>query len=193
MKMNKKILFTGCIGVAVIIALVSFTTVVGFQSAKSTYAINSPLFGVRTSRAINEESKDLTCDYAGKGEESILSIPKRDSETSRIQKAIDSISKIDDETFDRLVDFLINRQGKRIKEENIPEMINVLHQLKINPDEIKNYIADEKENELYTEEGFCETVGFIWVPECWVALFLLIISNFIWKFLSLATIIWDCV
>ncbi|MCK5112779.1 MAG: hypothetical protein KAQ84_04485, partial [Thermoplasmatales archaeon] len=137
--------------------------------------------------------KGLTCDYVWRGEESVLSIPKRDSETSRIQKAIDSISKIDDETFDRLVDFLINRQGKRIKEENIPEMINVLYQLKINPDEIKNYIADEKENELYTEEGFCETVGFIWVPECWVALFLLIISNFIWKFLSLATIIWDCV
>ena len=191
--MNKKILIGSIIAVAILV-LVSFTGVVGYQTTKSsTIAKASPLFTVRSSRAIDEESKDFSCDYLGRGEESILSIPKRDSETSRIQKAIDSISKIDDETFDRLVDFLINRQGKRIKEENIPEMINVLHQLKINPDEIKNYIADEKENELYTEEGFCETVGFIWVPECWVALFLLIISNFIWKFLSLATIIWDCV
>jgi hypothetical protein len=190
--MEKRILIGSIIAIAVLV-LVSFTAVVGYQTTKSsTIAKASPLFSIRSKRAIDEDSKEYTCDYVGKGEESILSIPKRDSETSRIQKAIGSISKMDDETFNRLVYFLINCHGKRIKEENIPDLINVLHQLKINPDEIKNYIADEKENELYTEQGFCETVGFIWVPECWVALFLLIISNFIWLFLSLATIILDC-
>ena len=99
---------------------------------------------------------------------------------------------MDDKTFNMFIDFLINRQSKRIEKENMPEIINVLNQLKINPDEIQNYIADEKENIFYTEEGFCETVGFIWVPECWKVLFGLIILNFIWLVLSFATIIWDC-
>ena len=153
----------------------SFTGVVSYPTTKSsTIARASPLFTIRTQRVIDEESKDLTCDYVGMGEESILSIPKRVDRTALVQKFIDIISKMDYISFNRFVDFLINCQGKMIKEENIPEMINVFYQLKINPDEIKNYVAEEKENKLYTAEG-CETVGFIWTTECWGALFWLII------------------
>lgn len=187
--MNKKILL-GSILAIVILVLVSFTAVVGYQTTKySTIAKASPLFSVRSKRAIDEDSKGYTCDYVGKGEESILSIPKRDDRTALQQKFIDMIIKMNDETFNRLVYFLINCHGKSIKEENTPDLINVLHQLKINPDEIKIYITNEKDNELYTEEGFCETVGFIWVPGCLIAL---ILGNLIWLVLSFVTLIWDC-
>ncbi|UCD13904.1 MAG: hypothetical protein JSW60_00355 [Thermoplasmatales archaeon] len=188
--MNKKILIGSIIAVAILVG-VSFTSVVGYSGVKSNVKA-SPLFTVRTKRAIDEESRDLTCEYVGKREEITIPITTRNNRIAFVLKVIERIRGMDDGTFNKFVDFLINRQGKRIKEENIPEMINVLHQLKINPDEIKNYIADEKENKLYTEEGFCETVGFIWIPECWKQLFLLIILNFIWLFYSFATIILDC-
>ena len=76
--MNKKILLGSIIAV-VILVLVSFTGVVGYQSAKSsTIARASPLFSVRSKRAIDRESKDLTSDYIGKGEEVTIPIPTSD-------------------------------------------------------------------------------------------------------------------
>ena len=74
--MNKKILI-GCIIAVVILILVSFTGVVGYQTTKSSdVARTSPLFSIRSTRAIDKESKDLTCDYVGKGVENSLSIPR---------------------------------------------------------------------------------------------------------------------
>ena len=184
--MNKNILIGSIIAVVILI-LVSFTSVVGFQSVKSNVEA-SPLFTIRTKRAIDKESEDLTCDYVGKGKVSNIPLPTRDNKIALLQKVIARIRGMDDGAFNKFVDFLINHKGKRIKEENIPEMINVLHQLKINPSGIKNYIADEKENKFYTEE-YCETMGFIWVPGCLIAL---IITYLIWLVLSFATIILDC-
>ena len=115
--MNNKILIGSIIAV-VILVLVSFTGVVGYQSVKSTSAINSPLFYVRSSRAIDEESKDIASDYVGKGEESVLSIPKRDGRTALGQKFIDRISEMDDETSKQLITFLINygQKDKRLND-----------------------------------------------------------------------------
>jgi len=57
--MNNKILIGSIIAVAVLV-LVSFTGVVGYQTTKSsTIAKASPLFTVRSSRAIDGESKDI--------------------------------------------------------------------------------------------------------------------------------------
>ena len=36
-------------------------------------------------------------------------------------------------------------------------------------DEMKKHITQEIEHKFYTAEG-CETVGFIWIPECWLVL-----------------------
>ncbi len=182
--MDKKILIGSIIAVAILIG-VSFTSVVGYQRIKTDVKI-SPLFNIRTSRAIDGESEELTCKYIDKG--NTLPFPKRDDRTIFTQKFIDIINKMDNGIFDRFIDFLINHKGKRIKEENIPDMINVLHQLTINLDELKDYIADEKENIFYTEE-YCETVGFIWVPGCFIALTM---TYLIWLVLSFATIIWGC-
>ena len=104
--MNNKILLGSIIAV-VILVLVSFTGVVGYQTTKSsTIAKASPLFSVRSKRAIDEESRDLTCDYVGKGEENIISIPKRDERTILIQKVIELISKMDDKEFNEFIAFL---------------------------------------------------------------------------------------
>ena len=56
---NKKILLGSIIAVAVLIG-VSFTSVVGYSSVKSNSAINSPLFNVRTNRAIDKERRIIT-------------------------------------------------------------------------------------------------------------------------------------
>ncbi|UCF12302.1 MAG: hypothetical protein JSW06_09715, partial [Thermoplasmatales archaeon] len=130
----KKKLFLGSILAVVILILVSFTSAVGFHSVKSTSAINSPLFGIRTSRAVNKDSKDVVCDYVGKGEENSLSIPKRDSETSRIQKVLDIISKTDDKIFNVYLNMLINQMQNNDKYDdvNINEVITAIHQLRSN-------------------------------------------------------------
>ena len=59
--MKKKILIGSIIAV-IILVLVSFTGVVGYQTIESSaIARASPLFTVRTNSAIGEESKDCNC------------------------------------------------------------------------------------------------------------------------------------
>jgi hypothetical protein len=107
--MNKKILIGSIIAV-VILVLVSFTGVVGYSSVKSNSGKVSPLFSVRTNRAIGEESKDLTCNYIRMG--NILPFPKRDDRTVTIQKVIDSIRRMDDETFENFIAYIIDPTRK---------------------------------------------------------------------------------
>ena len=78
--MNKKILIGSIIAVVILI-LVSFTGVVGYQTTKSsTIATASPLFAVRSSRAIDEESGDIACDYVGNGEEISITLSVRNNQ-----------------------------------------------------------------------------------------------------------------
>jgi hypothetical protein len=121
--MNKKILLVSIIAV-VILVLVSFTGVVGYQTTKSsTIAKISPLFNIRTSRALGEESKDIACNYVGKG--NTLPFPERDDRTILTQKIIDRISKIDDKSFERFIASFINNAQKDNRFKGI------------NPDEIR--------------------------------------------------------
>ncbi|MCK5261362.1 MAG: hypothetical protein KAJ44_04205 [Thermoplasmatales archaeon] len=162
--MNKKILIGSIIAV-VILVLVSFTGVVGYQTTKSsTIAKASPLFSVRSKRAIDEESKDLTCDYVGKGEESVLSIPKRDDKKVLQQKFIDSISKMDDKTFKRFLNLIINQMQKNDEYDdvNINEVITAIHQLRDNPDRISLNVY---KNGNYTWR-YEFTPTYCWFPFC---------------------------
>ncbi len=132
--MNKKILIGSIIAV-VILVLVSFTGVVGYQTTKSsTIARASPLFTVRSSRAIDEESKDLTCDYVGKGEDNFLLIPKRNYDIALIQKVIDRISRMDDKVLNKLMFLVIKhvKQNGRLTDIDNNKIINSLNQLKDN-------------------------------------------------------------
>ena len=153
--MNKKILIGSIIAVAVLIG-VSFTSAVGFQSVKSNVKA-SPLFTIRSKRAIDEESKDLICDYVGKGEEIAISIQKGDKRPVLIQRFIDRISEMDDKTFDKLVSLIFSR----IKQNSIDDekIVIVLNQSR-NNQEINENVS------LLSWNDPC-TIG-AWFPGCWI-------------------------
>ena len=149
--MNKKILIGSIIAVAILV-LVSFTGVVGYQTTKSsTIARASPLFTVRSSRAIDEESKDLTCDYVGKGEEHNIFLSPRISKVELLDKLANIISKMDDKSFDRFAKIVITNinQNNKINDVEVSneEIAVMLSQLRDNPEVIKNNLMmiDDKE------------------------------------------------
>ena len=140
--MNNKILIGSIIAV-VILLLVSFTGVVGYQTTKSsTIARASPLFSIRTKRAIDEESKDLTCDYVGKG--NTMSFPARNSRTALYQKVMDRISRMDDNVFNKFIELVVYRirQDETVKDFDTQEITIALQVFRDNPNEIASYIKD---------------------------------------------------
>ena len=111
--MNKKILTIGSIIAAIILVLVTFTSVVGYEAVESSGLRTSPLFEVRTSRAIDEETRGYTCDYVGKG--NIWSFPRRDSyQAVQLQRIIDRMRMMDDESTRELIDEI----EQKMKEDN---------------------------------------------------------------------------
>jgi len=108
--MNNKILLGSIISVVILI-LVSFTSVVGYNSVESD-KILSPLFNIRSNRAIDKESKDFTCDYVGKGEEITIPLPVRNNGELLLEKVKDRISKMDGEEFNRFKNLIIDELRK---------------------------------------------------------------------------------
>jgi hypothetical protein len=131
--MNKKILIGSIISVVILI-LVSFTSVVGYNNIESDFQ-SSPLFNIRSRRAIEEESGDFRCEYVGKRNTINLLIPKRNSEIEFIVNMNDLISKMDDDTFNRFIKnikSIINRDN-RIENSNL--FLQMLYQLRRNSKE----------------------------------------------------------
>ena len=122
--MNKKILIGSIIAVAILV-MVSFTGVVGYQTTKSsTIAKASPLFAVRSSRAIDEDSEDLTCDYVGKGNNVVIPFLTR-TRTKPIQKFMQRIRTMDDKAFNKFMFLAINKlyRSNVFKEGQIRDII----------------------------------------------------------------------
>ena len=145
--MNKKILIGSIIAVAILIS-VSFTSVVGYNSVTSDVKA-SPLFTVRSSRAIDEESRDIACDCVGKGEVNEISFPVRDRELSLIYLTIKKLDKIDAE----LIRFRFQQNNllyleKLIGNENLNELMDSLYQIRKNPNEIINNLNDWLDNPM---------------------------------------------
>jgi len=130
--MNKKILIGSIIAVTVLIG-VSFTSVIGYRSGASDVKA-SPLFNIRTSRAIDEESEYLSCEYVGKGEDIALSIPTSDKRQVSFQKVIDRIREMDEATFKRFIGLVINylHRVKKFRDTNIDDIVNQLKHLNFN-------------------------------------------------------------
>ncbi|UCD13917.1 MAG: hypothetical protein JSW60_00430, partial [Thermoplasmatales archaeon] len=149
--MNKKILIGSIIAVAILIG-VSFTSVGGFQSVKPNVKA-SPLFTVRTNRAIDKESRDLTCDYIGKNKFTTIPFPTSNSRNALSQRIIDIISRMDDNRFDKFIDRAITilDEEKKLNDEQINAFIKTVNKLKDNPN-LENYIAsiekDTNENDI---------------------------------------------
>ncbi|UCF12819.1 MAG: hypothetical protein JSW06_00825 [Thermoplasmatales archaeon] len=153
--MNKKI-FVGSVIAVVILILVSFTGVVGYQTTKSsTIASASPLFSVRSTRAIDEGSKDIDCDYVGKGEEITIPLPTRESRNVFINKLLDIISKMDEKELNMFKESVISQiiRFKSIEGNNVDNLEEIINKLKTNQTEfINNAIGREDNNSLYTKK-----------------------------------------
>jgi hypothetical protein len=158
--MNKKILIGSIIAVAVLIG-VSFTSVVGYRSVASDVKA-SPLFNIRSIRAIDEESEDFTFEYVGKGEVSIIPLPTRDNETILIQQAINGIRKMNEGEFNQFVLFTINKLicENEINEKDIPQIKNLLILLKNNPEGFFKTLHNKCRNDkiLYSKDNNCLTM-----------------------------------
>jgi len=138
--MKKKILIGSIIAV-VLLTLVSFSSVVGFQSVKSDSKIASPLF-----RTKNNKGK-ISSNYIGKGKTINILLPRRNSKVELVEKCINIIKMMDDNTFDRFVDFIIKNHNKMIdsQELNEGEITKSLYHLRENPDVLKSSFLTEKE------------------------------------------------
>jgi hypothetical protein len=127
--MKTKILL-GTIGAVAILILVSFTNVIGVESTTSNSINDSPLFSIRTKKAINQASKTvLTSDYLGKGLNAIQ-FPLRDNRTGLIQKAIEIIEKMDEKEFNLFQNLILSHFSKEKNIKNI-DIINLLTLLKL--------------------------------------------------------------
>jgi hypothetical protein len=146
--MSKKILIGSIIAICILIG-VSFTSVVGYNSVESDVKA-SPLFNIRTNRAIDEESGDLRCEYVGRGEEINLLIPNRDDNRELLQEIFNRISKMNDKE--------LNMLKSKINQLRIIEGVNTDNPEIIKPHLIQN--EDKKTFEEWCTLGICFTFGY---------------------------------
>jgi len=103
--MKKKILIGSILVVGILIGI-SFTSVVGYKSIESNVK-ESPLFKVRTNRAIGEDIKNtLTINHIGKGNVVAINFLIQ-SRATIIQNIIQKIKNMDDKLFEKLLRFVI--------------------------------------------------------------------------------------
>jgi hypothetical protein len=162
--MDKKILICGSAIAVVVLVLASLSPVVGYNSIKSS-AKDSPLFNVRTKRAINEESETLTCNYLRKG--LLMPFPTRNSKTALIQNMIDKIKNMDDKTFLKFVVLVAERYEKQLTnmEFSLEEILDVFYLIRETPYKsfvLHNLIGKEFNLPYYTLDGTLKCT-IIWI------------------------------
>jgi hypothetical protein len=137
--MNKKILIGSIIAVAILVG-VSLTSVVGYQSIDSNFK-ESPLFNVRSGRAIIKEINDVTCNYFGKGTGKNLDIPDLEIRTNSVGILLDLIKKMDDKTLWKFTYFVASRltQNNNFQVYSNEDFYLSLKQLRDNPNNVITY------------------------------------------------------
>jgi hypothetical protein len=186
--MKNKILIGSIIAITILVG-VSFTSVVGYNSVESNIGV-SPLFNVRSSRAIDVESEDLSCAYVGKGEDINLLILDRDDKSELIRKAIESFSQMDDDKFDRFVAFIIHRINEDyiFNYKNRDKVIFALDWLRVNEQEFEEiYISDLFS--VFNNPDWCLTIRCAtllgeWFPTCRIVFWLIDIFLSIWDIID---------
>ena len=178
--MKRKWLAIGIsITAVILITLTSITNVVGYQSVRSTVN-DSPLFTIRTMKAINKESNVLTSDYLGKGLNA-LQFPLRDDRTALIQRVIERIGRMSDIEFNRFKSLILSRFYE--EKQNLPidttQFITILKQLKYDTKEQKIVLNNNGNNTnnnpptMLTAYGGCCPI--LENPLCIIIMFFLII------------------
>jgi hypothetical protein len=157
--MEQKLLLVGSIVAVVVLVLAGLSPVVGYNNVESS-AKESPLFNVRTKRAIDKDSETLTCNYLRKGQ--LMSFPARNSKTIQIQKMIDIIKSMDDRTFKGFIELVAHRYRSQQKEMEVglEMIIAILHQMRYNAEKL--YELDENG---YIPDKFTSDTPYIL---CWI-------------------------
>jgi hypothetical protein len=135
--MNKKILIGSIIALCILIG-VSFTSVVGYRSVDSDVKA-SPLFNIRSRRAIGEESKGLTSKYVGKGELTNIYVPKTIATSKSLDTLIIIIKRMDDNALQEFSHFIAYHlfKSNELQGYSIKDVFQSLKLLRDEPDSIK--------------------------------------------------------
>jgi hypothetical protein len=167
--MEKKPLIVISLSAVVLLVLGSLSNVVGYQSVKSTVN-DSPLFTTRTQRAINQHQNILTYQYLGMGKGNLLQFPLRDNTTELLKRVIDIVNKMDDTTFARFTELLIQkvRQNDTLRDLSHYQIVQSLLFLKTNPDAVINsYTLRNNQVLPKTALTYCGTrTACVWGPGC---------------------------
>ncbi len=166
--MDKKPLIGVSILAVVLLVLGSLSNVVGYQSVKSTVN-DSPLFQTRTQRATNQQQNSITSQYLGRGKHNLLQFPLRDNRTEQLRKAIDIISKMDEQTFTQFTQLCIkeihrNPTFVNADDEGI-KLVLLLFRKKSLP---FNLYTPKDSNVMMTEYSPIPTI--CWIPHCFIFL-----------------------
>ncbi len=152
----------------------------------------SPLFNIRSSRAIDEDIKDVTSDYVGREERIWLQIATRNNLTILLLKAINIIKKMNENKFYKFQNLVIsnvhkNKNGNNI---NTDTILLVLNQIKSNPNNIKNMCLLYNKNDnikgsqiTSTCFGICLPSLAYYIPGCNVIVIIIIALQFIFEIL----------
>ena len=183
--MKKKILIGSIIAV-VLLTLVSFSSVVGYSSAKSDSKIASPLFSVKNNRG------EVSSNYIGKGKEINIPLPKRTNDEVSIKKIVDIIQNMDDDTFDRFVNFIITQlhQKDDLQEYSDKEIVLSLNQLRENQEKFEQYkVINNYFPKSDGEYTYNSVICFLEVLFTFILVGIMALTFCFWM---LATLVMDC-
>ena len=173
--MKNKFLISGSIFAVVVLVLAGLSPVVGFHSVRSSVK-NSPLFNIRTSQAIGENTEVLTCDYLGRGQGSFLLFPERNNRQRLLHAFLEWLCTIDENEFNQFHQILIFRAQKipELKEYSSQDIIDALWFARTHPDTVMNIVLDEEPT-----------------AQIFVCIFVIIYVYIVVMILTLYTLVWN--
>jgi len=182
--MKKKIII-GSIGAAVLIVLASFSSVLGGQSNDDTEKQSSPLFAIRTQRAIGTQNTDLLkTSYPGKEKISLKFLMKSKEMKEQLYEAIDGIYGMSNKSFNQFVNNVDKKlcEQKDITEEDILSLLDLFRIAREKPDAVKLLASNEmKNNSLKNMHTVtCYTIYFGNCPLYDLLVMILILTFPIW-------------
>ena len=144
--MKNKIFISSIILIALLIGA-SLTTVVGYNSVESNET-QSPLFNIRINNVIQKDNENFNYNYIGKNKVPPIFFPIKDRTIKAFQKAIDHISKMNDQTFSRFIKKACNKIGDSnvVADEDLPKIKELFNFIRNNPVDAKKYPFDMKKH-----------------------------------------------
>ena len=144
--MNNKIFISSIITIILLLGA-SLTTVVGYKSVESN-EMETPLYNIRINNIIQKEREDFNYNYIGKNKDIPIFFPIKDRTIKAFQKAIDLISKMNDQTFSRFVKKACNKlfDSNVVVDEDLPKIKELFKFIRNNPEDAKKYPYDMKKH-----------------------------------------------